>query len=61
MMSHLAVCTVAIHSVDVKVRAVGLRREAVIINVDPCSLNPHGRRVHRVHKVSVLGYDTAIV
>ena len=53
--------SVAVHGVDVEVRAVGLWREAVIVNVDPNTLNVDRRGVHRVHEVSVLGDHAAVV
>lgn len=39
--TNLAVSAIAIHGIYVKVGAIRLRREAVVVNVDPGSLNSH--------------------
>lgn len=53
--------TIAVHGVDVEVRAIGLRRETVVINIDPGAFNVDTGCVHGVHKVGVFGDDAAVV
>lgn len=53
--------TIAVHSIDVEIGAVGLGREAVVIDVDPGALDVNGRNIHRVHEVSILRDDARVV
>lgn len=53
--------TITVHGVDVEVRAIGLRRETVVINIDPGAFNVDTGCVHGVHEVGVFGDDAAIV
>ena len=54
-------CAVAIHGVDIEVSGIGLRREAVIPDIDPGTLNPNTLDVERVEKVGVLGQGSGIL
>lgn len=59
--TNLAMGAIAVHRVDVNVRTVRLRREAIVVNVDPRALDSDSRCVHGVHKVGVLRDDGVVI
>ena len=52
---------VTIHGVDVNIGRIGLGREAVIANVNPCALDSDALDVKGVEKVGVLGSGGRVV
>lgn len=59
--TYLAVCSIAIHGIHVKVRAVRLGGETVVVDVYPGPLDIHTRCIHSVHEIGIFGDNTPVV
>lgn len=57
----LAVCAIAVHGVNVQISSVGLRREAVVADVDPGPLDADVLHVQGVEEIGVLRQRGGIV